>query len=129
MAIRKALLVKEVKGTKYKIYPKTSADIVVYGATTVEQALNDFADKLSKFSNTENVDAIIKASCDKLYNKIMGITEEDGTTVSDAYDTLKEVGAWIDEHGDIVTQFNDNINALNEAIKNMNSIIVDGGEI
>ena len=129
MAIRKALLVKEVKETKYQIYPKTSADVVVYGATTVEQALNDFANRLSEFSRVEDIDAVVKASCDELYNKIMGVTAEDGTAVSDAYDTLKEVGAWIDQHGDVVTQFNDSINALNEAIKNMNSIIVDGGEI
>ncbi len=128
MAIRKALLVREVNGEKYKIYPKTSADIVVYGATTVEQALNNFANILSEFSN-ENIDANIKASCDELYNKIMGITAEDGTTISDAYDTLKEVSAWIEEHGDVVSGFNDGINALNEAIKNINSIMVDGGEI
>jgi hypothetical protein len=129
MAIRKALLVKEVNGEKYQIYPKTSADIVVYGATTVEQALNDFANKLSGFSQVENLDAKIKASCDELYNKIMGVTGEDGTTVSDAYDTLKEVGAWIEEHGDVVSSFNDNIALINETIKKLDSIVVDGGEI
>ena len=129
MAIRKALLVKRVNDKKYEIYPKTSADVVVYGATTVEQALNDFANRLSEFSNAENIDAAIKESCDNLYNKIMGVTTEDGTTVSDAYDTLKEVGTWIEEHGDVVTEFKDNINLLNKAIENMNSIIVDGGEI
>ena len=129
MAIRKALLVREVDGVKYKIYPKTSADIVVYGDITVEQALNNFADNLSGFVNSENVNAAIKKSCDDLYNKIMGVTGEDGTTISDAYDTLKEVGEWITEQGDVVSAFNDSIDLINKAIKKLDSIIVDGGEI
>lgn len=126
MAIRKALLVREVDGVKYKIYPKTSADIVVYGDTTVEKALNNFAENLSKVSS-ESINATIKASCDELYNKIMGVTDD--TAISDAYDTLKEIGAWIDEHGEIVSTFTDNIEMLNNAIKQLKLITIDGGEI
>ena len=117
--IRKALLVREVDGVKYRVYPKTSSDIVVFGDTTVEKALTELANSLLNYATTESVNASIKASCEELYNRIIGITEEDGTTISEAYDTLKEVAAWIDDHGDIVSTFNDSINALNEAIKDI----------
>jgi hypothetical protein len=46
----------------------------------------------------------------------MGITEEDGATVTEAYDTLKEVAAWIDEHGEVAAAFTTDIAALKTAV-------------
>ena len=125
MAIKKVLLSKKINGVVYDIFPKTSADAVVYGDSTVAATLGQFATDLSNVYTVTDADAAIKASADALYNKIMGITEEDGTTVAEAYDTLKEVAAWIDEHeGDVASAFATDIAALKTAVGDENSGLV-----
>lgn len=117
MAIKKVLLSKKIDGVIYDIFPKTSADVVTYGESTVAATLAQFATDLSNVYTKTDADSAIKASSDALYNKIMGITAEDGTTVDEAFDTLKEVAAWIKEHeGDIVAGFTTDINALKTAV-------------
>lgn len=124
MAIKKVLLSKKVNNVVYDIFPKTSADVVVYGESTVAAALAQFAqDLLTAKSETE---AAIEAESTALYNKIMGITEEDGATVTEAYDTLKEVAKWIDEHGDVAAAFTTDIAALKTAVGDENSGLVKG---
>lgn len=124
MAIKKVLLSKKIDNVIHNIFPKTSADIVVYGESTVAEALASFAIELSNVYTSTQADAAIKASADALYNKIMGITEEDGATVTEAYDTLKEVAAWIDEHGEAATAFSTDITALKTAIGTVESGLV-----
>jgi len=116
MAIKKVLLTKKLNNTIYDIFPKTSADVVTYGDSTVAAALAAFATDLNNVYSKTDADAKTKAACDALYNKIMGITEEDGATVDQAYDTLKEVAAWIDEHGDVAAAFTTDITALKTAV-------------
>lgn len=124
MAIKKVLLSKKIDNVIYDIFPKTSADIVVYGESTVAATLAQFATDLANvYTKTETADAI-KASADELYNKIMGITDEDGTTVTEAYDTLKEVAAWINEHGDVAAAFTTDIAALKAAVGDEESGLV-----
>ena len=125
MAIKKVLLSKKINNVIYDIFPKTSADVVVYGESTVAATLAQFAADLANVYTIEGADAAIKASSDALYNKIMGITDEDGTTVSEAYDTLKEVAAWIDSHeGDIAAAFATDIAALKTAVGDAESGLV-----
>ena len=124
MAIKKVLLSKKVDNVIYDIFPKTSADVVAYGESTVAATLAQFATDLSNVYTKTDTDAAIKAESEALYNKIMGITDEDGTTVSEAYDTLKEVAAWIDSHGDVATAFSTDIAALKTAVGDENSGLV-----
>lgn len=124
MAIKKVLLSKKINNVVYDIFPKTSAEVVVYGESTVAATLAQFAqDLLTAKSDTE---AAIQAESTALYNKIMGITEEDGATVTEAYDTLKEVAKWIDEHGEVAAAFTTDIAALKTAVGDENSGLVKG---
>ena len=54
-----------------------------------------------------------------LYNKIMGITDEDSTTVDEAFDTLKEVAAYIkdDTDGEVAAELINKVAAIEEALK------------
>ena len=124
MAIKKVLLTKKINDVIYDIFPKTSAEVVVYGESTVAATLAQFATDLADRYTKKETDDAIKAESTDLYNKIMGITEEDGATVSEAYDTLKEVAAWIDEHGDIAEGFLTDITALKTAVGDENSGLV-----
>lgn len=119
MSIKKVLLIKKINNTIYDVFPKTSADAVVYGDSTVAATLASFATDLADIYKKSEADAAIKTSADALYNKIMGVTEQDGATVSEAYDTLKEVAAWINEHGDVVTAFTTDINGLKSAVSTL----------
>lgn len=117
MAIKKVLLSKKINNVVYDIFPKTAAEVVTYEQTTVAATLSQFATDLSNVYTKTDADAAIKKSSDDLYNKIMGITDADGTTVNEAYDTLKEVAAWIDEHeNDIAAGFTTDIAALKAAV-------------
>jgi hypothetical protein len=116
MAIKKVLLSKKVNNVVYDIFPKTAAEIVTYGESTVAATLAQFATDLADRYTKGETDAAIQAESTALYNKIMGITAEDGATVTEAYDTLKEVAAWIDEHGEIAAAFTTDIAALKTAV-------------
>lgn len=126
MSIKKVLLSKKISNTIYDIFPKTSADVVVYGETTVASELAKFANDLKNVYTKSDTDTAITTSANNLYNKIMGITEEDGATVTEAYDTLKEVAAWIEEHGDVATGFTTDISALKTAVGDADSGLVKG---
>jgi chromosome segregation ATPase len=54
----------------------------------------------------------------------MGITDEDGTSVKEAYDTLKEVANWIDNHGEVAAAFTNDIAALKTAVGNEESGLI-----
>ena len=122
MAIKKVLLSKKINNTIYEIFPKTSADVVVYGESTVAATLAQFAQDLVDAKG--DFEEALEAESTALYNKIMGITEEDGATVKEAYDTLKEVAAWIDEHGEVAAAFTTDIAALKTAVGDENSGLV-----
>lgn len=132
MAIKKVLLSKKINNVVYEIFPKTDASVVVYGESTVAAALAEFAQGLANVYTKEETytkdetDGAIEASAEALYNRIMGITEEDGATVKEAYDTLKEVAAWIDTHGDVATAFSTDIAALKTAVGDENSGLIKG---
>lgn len=116
-SIKKVLLTKKLNNTIYDIFPKTSADVVTYGESTVAAALASFATDLAAVYTKTETDAAVKASADALYNKIMGITDsEEGSTINEAYDTLKEVADWIGAHGDVAAAFTTDVAALKAAV-------------
>lgn len=118
MAIKNMILKKKIAGIVYDMYAKSSAELIDYG--TSSNVATEIAKLISDLENVTKdegiIDAKVKAESDALYNKIMGITDEDSTTVSEAYDTLKEVANYIAEHGDLVTGFTTDIQALTTAI-------------
>ena len=124
MAIKKVLLSKKIDNVIYDIFPKTSADVVTYGESTVAAALAEFATGLADVYTKTETDEAIKTSADELYNKIMGITAEDGATVNEAYDTLKEVATWIEEHGEVAAGLVTDITALKTAVGDAESGLV-----
>lgn len=126
MAIKKVLLTKKLAGTIYDIFPKTDAGVVVYEGTTVAATLAQFAADLKAVYTKTDADAAIKKASNDLYNKIMGITDEDGAAVTEAYDTLKEVAKYLTEHGEVVEGFTTDIAALKKAVGDDSSGLVKG---
>jgi hypothetical protein len=125
LTVKKVLLTKKVNNTVYSIFPKTQANIVEYGESNVAAALDQFATDMKNYYTNTETDNAIKKSADDLYNKIMGFTDSD-KTIDEAYDTLKEVAAWIDEHGDVAATFTKDISALKTAVGDDNSGLVKG---
>lgn len=101
MAIKNVYLKKKIAGVVYDIYPRSSAEMIDYDGSTVAAKLASLA--------TGIVDAYTKTETDTklddLYNKIMGFTDAD-KTINEAYDTLKEVAAWLDQNQDVKTLIN-----------------------
>lgn len=122
--IKKILLAKKIGNTLYRVYPKTSADVVAYDeTTTVAEKLADMATSLEALgAGNGSIQDMIDASCDALYNKIMGLTDSD-TTINEAYDTLKEIADYLTEHGDVVTGFTNDIADLKASIESINKTI------
>ena len=126
MVIKKTILKKKIEGVVYDIYAKTSADLVTYDETsTVAQKIAAILTTLEDMKSGENsVDSKISKATTALYNQIMGITEEDGTTVAEAFDTLKEVANYLTEHGSVVQGFTNDIAALKATVGNAESGLV-----
>lgn len=126
MAIKKVYLKKKIEGSIFDIYPRTSADQVDYNATTVSAELATLAGNITTITTatTGTIDTRIAAACQNLYNQIMGITDQDSTPVTAAYDTLKEVAAWIASHGEVATGILSDISALQTAVGDANSGLV-----
>ena len=79
------------------LYTSSHVDNVIYEEGGQQKALSaklaEIIAAVALKADSTAVTADIKAANDALYNKIMGITAEDGATVNEAYDTLKEVAA------------------------------------
>lgn len=116
---------KKIGAAVYDVYVKTSADIVAFGETTVAATLTKLSGDITDITKANGtIDTKVKAASDELYNKIMGITDEDGTTVNEAYDTLKEVAAYIASHGSVAAGFADDIAALKTTVGDSTSGLV-----
>ena len=126
MAIKKQYLTKKIEGTIFDIFPRTSADQVNYNATTVADELATIVSNISDITeaSTGIIDTRISRACQDLYNEILGITDQDSTPVMEAYDTLKEIAAWLDAHGDITAGILNDISALQTVVGDANSGLV-----
>lgn len=85
-------------------------------ATVIASILADIAN----LPTDSGIDAKIKSECDALYNKILGKTDAD-TTINEAFDTLKEVAAWIDTHGEAAAQITTDVTQLKTAVQALQS--------
>ena len=122
--IKKMRLRKKIDTVVYDIYTKTSADIVEYGDTNVKAKLDALSSDLAAVITEATVDSKIANAVETLYNRIMGITEQDGTAVAEAYDTLKEVANYLTSHGSVVNGFTTDINGLKGVVGDATSGLV-----
>lgn len=103
MSVKKAYLRKKIEGVVYDIYARTSADLVAYDSSevpagSIAKAVSDLATALETVTTqtTGTIDTRVAAACSDLYDRIMGMTDQD--TINEAYDTLKEIADWIDNY-------------------------------
>ena len=54
MALKKIIISKKVDNEIHEIHPKTSADIVTYGESTVEETLNILEDTVDNIARIPN---------------------------------------------------------------------------
>ena len=115
----------EVNGVLTDLMARSHVDNVIYEEGGQQKALStklaEIIAAIALKANSADVTAEIKAADDALYNKIMGITAEDGTTVNEAYDTLKEVAEYLTAHGDVVQGFTTDIAGLKTAVEALQS--------
>lgn len=113
----------EVNGVLTDLMARSHVDNVIFEEDGKQIALST---KLSAIiaavaakADSTTVTEDIKAANDALYNKIMGITAEDGATVNEAYDTLKEVANYLAEHGTVVQGFTTDIENLKKTVQTL----------
>lgn len=131
--IKTILMKKKVAGVVYGVHPETEATVVKYDAsTTVADQIADFLRRLGPATvtvdNPENpgetisqaaptVDAKIAAAVDAVEKRILGL---DGANVNDtintAYDTIREIAAWIESDGTGAASLTTTVASLNETV-------------
>lgn len=96
MDIKQFLFRSKISGVLHEVMAVSdTTNVRVYKTDGSYTMLSDELTKLANSITTENAN---------LYNKIMGFTDSD-KTIDEAYDTLKEVATYLEEHGDAVTGF------------------------
>lgn len=107
MDIKRFLFTSKINGVLHDVMAVSdTTNVRVYKTDGTYTMLSD---ELTKLANS------ITSANDELYNKIMGFTDSD-KTIDEAYDTLKEVAAYLEEHGDVVTGFATAISALQNKV-------------
>lgn len=110
----------EVNGVLTDLMARSHVDNVIYEEGGQQKPLSaklaEIIAAVALKADSATVTDDIKAANDALYNKIMGITAEDGATVNEAYDTLKEVAEYLTAHGDVVQGFTNDIAGLKTAV-------------
>ena len=95
LPIKKANLQMEINKVLCNIYPHSSADIIKYDEiSTVADKIAYILSILDDLNNGSNsIDNRIKISCDSIFNKILGATDQ--SDLNAAFDTLKEVSDYL----------------------------------
>ncbi len=117
--IAKIMLEGVLKDAIFKTYGKAC---YLNDGTTVEAAIANILTSIDALPTSSDVDSKIAAESKALYNKIMGLTDEE-TTINEAFDTLKEVAAWIGEHGDVAAAFTNDIAGLKTAVQGLQTAL------
>ena len=113
----------EVNGVLTDLMARSHVDNVIFEEGGKQIALStklaEIIAAIAAKADSTAVTADIKAANDALYNKIMGITAEDGATVNEAYDTLKEVAEYLTAHGEVVQGFTTDIANLKKTVETL----------
>lgn len=119
--MQKAIAEIKAEGVLKELMFKTiGTQVILNSGETVESQIASILSEISSLPTDSNVDSRIKASCDELYNKILGKVNDD-TAIDEAYDTLKEVADWITAHGEIAAGFISDIAGLKTAAETLNT--------
>lgn len=121
--LKQVIFQEEIDGVLTDLMARTHVDNVIYEEGGKQIALSEKLASLiatvATKADSNNVTADIKTATDNLYNKIMGITAEDGAPVAEAYDTLKEVANYLTEHGSVVQGFTNDISGLKKSVEGL----------
>lgn len=121
--LKQVIFQEEIDGVLIDLMARTHVDNVIYEEGGKQIALSEKLASLiatvAAKADSAAVTADIKTATDNLYNKIMGITAEDGTPVAEAYDTLKEVANYLTEHGSVVQGFTNDISGLKKSVEDL----------
>ena len=121
--LKQVIFQEEIDGVLTDLMARTHVDNVIYEEGGKQIALSEKLASLiatvAAKADSAAVTADIKTATDNLYNKIMGITAEDGTPVAEAYDTLKEVANYLTEHGSVVQGFTNDISGLKKSVEDL----------
>jgi hypothetical protein len=121
--LKQVIFQEEIDGVLTDLMARTHVDNVIYEEGGKQIALSEKLASLiatvATKADSNNVTADIKTATDNLYNKIMGITAEDGAPVTEAYDTLKEVANYLTEHGSVVQGFTNDISGLKKSVEDL----------
>lgn len=121
--LKQVIFQEEIDGVLTDLMARTHVDNVIYEEGGKQIALSEKLASLiatvATKADSNNVTADIKTATDNLYNKIMGITAEDGAPVAEAYDTLKEVANYLTEHGSVVQGFTNDISGLKKFVEDL----------
>lgn len=113
----------EVNGVLTGLMARSHVDNVIFEEGGKQIALStklaEIIATIAAKADSAAVTNDIKAANDALYNKIMGITAEDGATVNEAYDTLKEVAEYLTAHGEVVQGFTTDIANLKKTVETL----------
>lgn len=113
----------EVNGVLTDLMARSHVDNVIFEEGGKQIALStklaEIIATIAAKADSAAVTNDIKAANDALYNKIMGITAEDGATVNEAYDTLKEVAEYLTAHGEVVQGFTTDIANLKKTVETL----------
>lgn len=121
--LKQVIFQEEIDGVLTDLMARTHVDNVIYEEGGKQIALSEKLASLiatvAAKADSDDVTADIKTATDNLYNKIMGITSEDGAPVAEAYDTLKEVANYLTEHGSVVQGFTNDISGLKKSVEDL----------
>lgn len=121
--LKQVIFQEEIDGVLTDLMARTNVDNVIYEEGGKQIALSEKLASLiatvAAKADSAAVTADIKTATDNLYNKIMGITAEDGAPVAEAYDTLKEVANYLTEHGSVVQGFTNDISGLKKSVEDL----------
>lgn len=121
--LKQVIFQEEIDGVLTDLMARTHVDNVIYEEGGKQIALSGKLASLiatvAAKADSAAVTADIKTATDNLYNKIMGITAEDGAPVAEAYDTLKEVANYLTEHGSVVQGFTNDISGLKKSVEDL----------
>ena len=121
--LKQVIFQEEIDGVLTDLMARTHVDNVIYeeggNQIALSEKLASLIATVATKADSNNVTADIKTATDNLYNKIMGITAEDGAPVAEAYDTLKEVANYLTEHGSVVQGFTNDISGLKKSVEDL----------
>lgn len=121
--LKQVIFQEEIDGVLTDLMARTHVDNVIYEEGGKQIALSEKLASLiatvAAKADSAAVTADIKTATNNLYNKIMGITAEDGAPVAEAYDTLKEVANYLTEHGSVVQGFTNDISGLKKSVEDL----------